>query len=222
MAKQFKQQSVGVLGKCGDEEIRDDIQEKMDAFGQSMKSYAGINESMSLSSNPVELLKIHHKLCEPKFVQIEIKFIEDIGAVLRKCLDKDFIPIFEKMYKIILRAESVFCQSKDEDILNIISIQQNKSSIDTTCIQSLSSHFQSCITSSNEIIELAENPNSWKSFGFGFMDGGSKECGVYDTLQKCIVKIMEPCPDRSTPNLIKFIFQFVYKSVDCKSTQIVS
>lgn len=201
-----------VMCECGAQETFDDIQDIIGVFQVDANKYTGVNES--LSTSPEEQLKLHHKLCEPKFVQVEIKLIDEISAVLRKCLDKNVLPMFEKIYKIFLRFESVYCQSKDEDILNLLRI--NKSPVDTTCIQSLSSHFQSCITSSNEIIELVENPSSWESFGSRFMDGGSKECGVYDTFQKCIVKIMEPCPDQSIPNAIQFLFQFIYKSMNCK------
>lgn len=218
ISEQLKYQALGVLGKCSAQETRNEIQAKMNAFEIAMKNYTGMNDSIPPPSRPEEFIKLQRKLCETKFVEVEIKLIEDVGAVLRKCLDKDVLPMFEKIYKFIIRAQHVFCSSKDEDILNLLKLQSNKSSVDTSCIQSLSSHFSSCVTSSNEIIELAENPSSWESFGMSIMDGGAKECGIYNTFQKCIVKIMEPCPDQSIPNAIKFLFNFLYRSMNCDAT----
>ncbi|CAO1385267.1 unnamed protein product [Diamesa hyperborea] len=218
MKEQLKYQAMGLLGKCSAQETRDEIDAKMKAFEVAMKNYTGIDASTPPPSNPEDMMKLIHKLCESKFMEVEIKFIEEIGGVLRNCLDKDVLPMFEKIYKLLIRSQHIFCSTKDEDILNLMKLIHNKSSVDTSCIQSLSSHFSSCITSSNEIIELAENRSSWKSFGMNIIDGGAKECGIYDKFQKCIVKIMEPCPDQLIPNAIKFLFNFLYRSMNCDAT----
>lgn len=213
MSEKLKQQALGALGKCSAQETRDDIQAKMEAWADAGRNYTGIQETQTL--NPEELLKLKHQLCDANFMKVTQKSIENIASVLRKCLDKEVLPMFEKVLKFTLRSHSVLCSSSDEDISNLLKIQAKKSQVDTSCIQSLSSHFPSCITASSEIIELAETPSSWESFGMNILDGGSKECGIYDSFQNCIVKIMDPCPDKSLPNAIKFIFNFLYKSMNC-------
>lgn len=215
MREKLRQQTLGLLGKCSAIETRDDIQAKMEALADAGRNHTGIQETHTL--NPEELLKLKNQLCDPNFMKVTQKSMENIAAVLRKCLDKDVLPMFEKVFKFTLRSHSVLCASKDEDILNLLKIQAKQSQVDTSCIQSLSSHFPSCITSSSEIIELVETPSNWESFGMNILDGGSKECGVYDTFQNCIVKIMDPCPDKSLPNAIKLIFNFLYKSMNCKN-----
>ena len=218
MNDQLKNQGIGILKKCTAPEKMDEIHTKMNTFKEMIMNYTGTDESMLKPSNPEELLKLRHKLCETKFLEVEIKFIEDVTAILRKCIDKDFLPLLEKFSKFLIRSQNVFCSMKDEDILNLLKYHYNISSVDTSCLQSLSSHFTSCITSSNEIIELVEKSSSWQPFAMNIMDGGAKECGIYNSFQKCVVKIMEPCPDPTIANSMKVLFNFLYKSMNCDAT----
>ena len=73
-----------------------------------------------------------------------------------------------------------------------------------------------CLFSSEDVREIVADSSMFSNFTMNLLGGEDKECRTIDEIQKCIVVILDSCPNNSRSNVFKYFSELAMKSMECK------
>ena len=73
-----------------------------------------------------------------------------------------------------------------------------------------------CLFSSEDVREIVADSSMFSNFTMNLLGGEDKECRTIDEIQKCVVVMLESCPNNSTSNVFKYLSELAMKSMECK------